>query len=122
MFFLISINSLPAPAAPQPPGARKVSYSMTVPTPKPPRRALTLDVARYQRMPDSSSSTDAQKREMIEALWTIITAFVDLGYGIHPAQNTDPETCGKFGAPADPLRHAPQNQLESDHIQEKGGA
>jgi len=34
---------------------------------------------------------DEQRQQIIEALWSIITAFVDLGFGVHPMQ----EVCGK---------------------------
>lgn len=30
--------------------------------------------------------TDAQERELLEALWSLVVGFVDLGLGIHPAQ------------------------------------
>ncbi|MEM5474816.1 hypothetical protein [Pacificibacter sp. AS14] len=39
---------------------------------------------------DEDISED-QKREMIEALWSIMVSFVDLGFGIHPVQ----QACGK---------------------------
>ena len=85
VFLLISIKPIAAPAA-MPPGARKDTSPMTDHTHHPPRRALTLDLAYYQSHLDSADYTDDEKRALIEALWTIIVAFVDLGYGIHPAQ------------------------------------
>ena len=47
---------------------------------------LTLDVSLYERYLADSGLTDDQKREFLEALWTIIVGFVDLGFGIHPVQ------------------------------------
>ncbi len=63
-------------------------------TPKtqtPPRRALTLDVEKYQRMLDAPDVNLAQREEVIKALWSIIIAFSDLGYNLKPIENT----CGK---------------------------
>ena len=53
-----------------------------------PRRALHLDVDYYQSILDDADIPDADKQGMIEALWNIITTFVDLGFNIHPAQQS----------------------------------
>lgn len=50
------------------------------------RQALTLDVDYYQSLMDDTDMSEDQKREFIEALWTIVVCFVDLGFGIHPLQ------------------------------------
>ena len=55
-------------------------------TQTPPRRALTLDVEKYQRMLDAPDVTPSQREEMIKALWSIITAFSDLGYDLSAAK------------------------------------
>lgn len=57
-------------------------------TPKP---TLTVDVERYQAFLDGSDMTEAQKEEFLQALWSIIVSFVELGFGVHPLQ----EVCGK---------------------------
>lgn len=56
-----------------------------------PRHALTLDVEKYQKMLDAPEVSGAQREEMIKALWSIITAFVDLGFDVQSAKNT----CGQ---------------------------
>lgn len=48
--------------------------------------ALELDSAHYQQFLDDADITDAQKRELIETLWTIVIQFVDLGFGIEATQ------------------------------------
>ena len=53
--------------------------------------SLEIDMARYQAYLDDPALTPDQKTEVIEALWTIITAFVQLGFGVHPTQLA----CGK---------------------------
>ena len=35
---------------------------------------------------DSKDISDEQKEEFLKALWTVIVAFVDFGYGVHPVQ------------------------------------
>ena len=50
------------------------------------RKRLEVDVERYQGYLDNSGISDEQKAEVLKALWTVIVAFVDLGYGVHPAQ------------------------------------
>jgi hypothetical protein len=37
-------------------------------------------------MLEGSDLSEPQKREFLQALWNIIVAFVDLGFGIHPLQ------------------------------------
>lgn len=59
--------------------------------PAPAKPTITVDVERYQAYLDDSGLTDEQKREFLQALWSIIVAFVDLGFGVHPLQ----EVCGK---------------------------
>ncbi|UWQ83108.1 hypothetical protein [Leisingera caerulea] len=61
------------------------------------RPRIEVDVAFYQDMLDDPSLSDEQKKQIIEALWSIIVAFVDLGFGVHPAQAANP--CGKDDIP-----------------------
>ncbi|MFP7673501.1 hypothetical protein ACG74X_09100 [Marivita sp. S0852] len=55
------------------------------------RPILTVDVERYQSYLDDTDMTDEQKQAFIEALWSIVVCFVDLGFGVHPLQ----EVCGQ---------------------------
>lgn len=58
-------------------------------------RTLTLDVEKYQTYLDDADLTGDQKEEFLKALWSIIVAFVDLGFGISPLQKIDTASCGK---------------------------
>ncbi|MEM1285720.1 MAG: hypothetical protein AAGH43_10060 [Pseudomonadota bacterium] len=49
-------------------------------------QALTLDIELYQGCIDDPEMSVADKRELIETLWSIMVSFVDLGFGIHPLQ------------------------------------
>lgn len=55
------------------------------------RPALTVDIERYQAFLDGSGMTDAQKEAFLEALWSLLMNFVELGFGVHPLQ----EVCGE---------------------------
>jgi hypothetical protein len=48
--------------------------------------SLELDVALYQQYLDGSNLTDAQKQELLHALWTVITEFIFLGFGVNSTQ------------------------------------
>jgi hypothetical protein len=59
------------------------------------KRHLEIDVARYQEYLDDPSLSEGQKTEIVEALWTIMMAFVDLGFGLHPMQQVcEQKACG----------------------------
>ncbi|MEM6549827.1 MAG: hypothetical protein AAF713_19065, partial [Pseudomonadota bacterium] len=51
-----------------------------------PQRSLQVDWALYESYLAETDLTEAEKRQFLEALWSIILGFVDLGFGIHPAQ------------------------------------
>lgn len=48
--------------------------------------ALSFDPDAYAGFLDDGEMTEAQQREFLEALWSILVAFVDLGFRIHPVQ------------------------------------
>ena len=52
---------------------------------------MTIDWDAYLPFFEDEDISEDQKREMIEALWSIMVSFVDLGFGIHPIQ----QACGK---------------------------
>jgi hypothetical protein len=53
--------------------------------------SLQVDWEVYGAMLEASDMTDAQKREFIETIWSIVVSFVDLGFGVHPVQ----QVCGE---------------------------
>jgi len=55
----------------------------------PPR--LTIDWDAYLPFFEDEDISDEDKRELIEALWSIMVSFVDLGFGVHPVQ----QACGQ---------------------------
>lgn len=61
--------------------------------------SLSIDWELYGAMLEASDMSDEDKKEMIEILWNIVVAFVDLGFGLHPVQ----QACGK-ATPLDELQ------------------
>lgn len=55
----------------------------------PPR--LSIDWDAYLPFLENEDISEEHKRELIEALWSIMVSFVDLGFGIHPVQ----QVCGQ---------------------------
>lgn len=55
---------------------------------------LSLDIALYERTLEDADLSPAQKREILQALWSIVTEFVLLGFGVHPVHQAR-EVCGK---------------------------
>ena len=49
--------------------------------------ALHFDVEQYRKYFEDSGLSDAQQREMLEALWILVVGFVDMGFGLHPVQH-----------------------------------
>ena len=60
-----------------------------------PPLSIEVDYHKYERFLETADLNEEQKREFIAALWSIIVAFVDLGFGVHPAQQAE-KTCGKL--------------------------
>lgn len=53
--------------------------------------SLTIDWDAYLPFFEDEDISEADKHELIEALWSIVINFVDLGFGVHPIQ----QACGK---------------------------
>ncbi len=66
------------------------------------RPTLTLDVDRYQSYLDDPALTPERRHEMLQTIWSILTAFIDLGFDVAPE-----ETCGEPAeSPAHPATNA----------------
>lgn len=62
------------------------------------RPVVTFDVSRYEHFLEDQGLSAEQKRAMLEALWSIIVSFVDLGFGVHPLQQArGQQACGQNG-------------------------
>lgn len=59
---------------------------------KPHYPTLGFDIMLYQEILNDPSVPDEQKQEMLEILWAVAVACVDMGLGLHPVQ----QACGQF--------------------------
>ncbi|MEE9453112.1 MAG: hypothetical protein V3V13_01850 [Paracoccaceae bacterium] len=75
-------------------------------------RIIHVDVEKYQHLLDDSGMNNAQKREVLEALWSMIVAFVDLGFGVHPMQ----EICGQELENGTQPAQSPDGLIDSEDI------
>ena len=100
---------------------------------------LELDFEAYAPFLEDADISDDDKRQLIEALWSVVVSFVQLGYGLSPVQQAlearqlaDP-ACGQFaesrdsGAipPPDPVEYnytITQNFVSSAHADDEEGA
>ena len=64
--------------------ARRVATAPTVST-------LAFDKERYLSELEDTDLTEEQKIEMLQALWSIVEAFVDLGFGVNSIHQFFPE-------------------------------
>lgn len=59
-----------------------------------------LDLSVYRPYFESADISEEDKRRLIEAMWSIMSTFVHLGYGLTPAQqvldNRPKTTCGQL--------------------------
>ena len=82
------------------------------------RPIVTVDIEKYQSYLDDPSLSVEQKDEFLQALWSIVVTFVELGFGVHPLQ----EVCGQdseifFQRPKedfDKVRSKDLNETEND--------
>lgn len=66
----------------------------------PSKPVLELDFEKYEPLLADETIPDAQKRELIETLWSIITQFVALGFELHPIQIAQ-QACGQHANTSD---------------------
>jgi hypothetical protein len=50
--------------------------------------ALVFDPAEYRQFVEDSDLSEAQQLELLEAVWVIIVGFIDVGFHIHPVQQS----------------------------------
>ncbi len=81
-----------------------------------PKPSVGIDIEKYQAWLDDPDLTDTQKKQIIEALWSIMVAFVDLGFGVHPLQAAQgQEVCGQLSEALDPRGDEDSNEASPAH-------
>lgn len=74
--------------------------------------ALVIDWELYGRYLADSDLPEADRRLLIETLWSIIVSFVDLGFRLGPVDNS----CGQAAAPEPEANTAGQPALDCEDI------
>jgi hypothetical protein len=72
---------------------------------------LEFDFEKYARFLENSDLSEAQKLELLSAVWRIMSEFVMLGWGVHPIQHA----CGKDDIKDKPPTKCPSKLLDSTH-------
>lgn len=86
----------------------------------PARNIISIDLKRYAYLLDDADLTDAEKEAFLEALWSIVVAFVELGFGVHPLQEVyEPGEGPSFDELKDAFDRAEQADSNEDNM--KGG-
>ncbi|MFC5583791.1 hypothetical protein ACFPOD_01605 [Nitratireductor kimnyeongensis] len=78
------------------------------------RPIVTVDVEKYQAYLDDPNLNEEQKEEFLQAIWSIMVAFVDLGFGVHPLQ----EVCGQDSEESCPCAKEGFDQVKSKPLEE----
>ncbi len=90
------------------------------------RTTITFDYERYAAHVADLDLTDDQAREVLAVLWQIMVQCVDLGFGIHPVQNTGQHTtqqsCGHDRNAGNCGAGQPQPVVSLDGSHDENGA
>lgn len=54
-------------------------------------RQLEIEIEKYQALLDDPNLDACQREDFLASLWSIIVAFIDFGYRVHPVQRVVPE-------------------------------
>lgn len=68
--------------------------------------SIAIDYALYEQYLEGSDLSETQKQDFLDALWSIMVSFVDLGFEIHPLQQ----------AQAHCKKNREQNGNSADHL------
>jgi len=79
----------------------------------PSQPTLDIDVMDFAAHLEGAGLDADQMREMLQIYWQIVVSFVDLGFGIHPAQMA----CGKLLDIAAEGADPPQDVIKSEASQ-----
>lgn len=78
------------------------------------RPVLTVDIRKYQALLDTSQASEKEKEEFLHALWSVVSTFVELGFGVHPLQ----EVCGQNPSNTSPRAKDDFDKVESQELDE----
>jgi len=77
--------------------AERVDFGAVTHADPKPSLAFSVDFQLYMKLMEDSDASEADKLALIEALWSIVVSFVDLGFQVSPLQ----QPCKDAAAPTD---------------------
>ncbi|WP_299867712.1 hypothetical protein [uncultured Roseobacter sp.] len=87
--------------------------STTPPTPPPQRPSIHLNWQDWLPYLEDSTATEAEKQQVIETVWSIAMAFVDLGWDIDTGENTSGQSFDLTAALRAAVVHSEVNNSRS---------
>lgn len=78
------------------------------------RPIVAVDVEKYQAYLDDPNLSEEQKEEFLQAIWSIMVAYVELGFGVHPLQ----EVCGQDSDESCPCAKDGFDKVKSEPLEE----
>jgi hypothetical protein len=86
------------------------------------RPIVTVDVNKYQSWLDDSGLSEEKKEEFLQALWSIVVAFVEIGFGVHPLQEVCAQNSETFSQrPKEGFDLVSSNRLdETENVEDSG--
>ena len=82
--------------------------------------ALEIDLDVYLPLFEDETIPDADKQELLEALWSIIVSFVQLGWGVHPVQQAKAARKDAGIASGQVRRSSGQSTIAADFMVKSG--
>lgn len=86
-----------------------------------PQHRLEFDVEKYNAYVAEMNLTKEEEEQLLKALWDIMMAFVDMGFGIHPVQEISPKKATKTkencGFPAESVLYSDHSDLIKNNRQ-----
>lgn len=77
--------------------------------------SVIVDYERYERFLEDADLSEDQKHEFLQTLWGIVVSFIDLGFGVHPAQQAK-ANCGQGEKTQSGAPKSAKNTVSSKHI------
>lgn len=84
--------------------------------------SLSVDYMAYAHLLENSEMSEEQKRQFIQALWSIIHGFASLGFGVHPVQQAEIEPCGQVEKRYRNSHSTDQTKVEFNTTSKKRGS
>lgn len=76
--------------------------------------ALTYDAGAYRHLLPDAAMTEEEQTRFLDAMWSVVVSFVDLGFGRHPVQQAMDVSKSRASLAADALAMVPCGTVFND--------